>query len=103
MDKKDLQITLNNIDKQLTYAIHEITKDMTFKTFALNIDSCKKEQHCDCPIIQIKISDKSKDSCSITKDFFHEYKELNKDLQKLVFKYMKLTNSFIEFEYGSTQ
>lgn len=99
MTKKDLYITLQNIDKTLTQGIHNIINDMRLETINLNVNSIN--ECASCKIIQIRIGDNSKKACSLTKIFVDEYKELNKRLQELSFKYMKATNSFIEFEYGN--
>lgn len=100
LSKKDLHITLNNIDIQLEKAIDKVIEDLSLKTMNLNLKHAKNQIQCKAPLIKVKISDDGEIACSITREFFDEYREFNRNLQNLVFKYMKVTNSYIEFEYG---
>ena len=98
MNKKDLFITLRNIDEKLQKAIEVIVEGMSLQTINLKINNLTVDiSHS---IVEICICNKSKQACYMTKSFFDEYRELNKKIQHLIFKYMNATNSFIEFKYG---
>ena len=100
MIKKDLYITLLNIDENLTNAIHELMQTITLNTIRVNIRS--RKDSTEEPVIKVRLGSDSSDKVSQqTLDFMVEYKEFNKTIQKLVFKYMQATTSFIEFEYGT--
>jgi len=98
MNKKDLFITLQNIDEKLRNALEIIIESMSLQTINLKINNLSTDRSCS--IVEICICTKSKQACYMTKSFFDEYRELNKKIQHLIFKYMNATNSFIEFKYG---
>lgn len=100
MRKKDLYITLLNIDNNLTNAITELLNTIELQTIRINLRL--RKDSTEEPVIKVRLDSNS--SAHITEDtqeFLIEYKEFNKTMQKLVFKYMQATTSFIEFEYGT--
>ncbi len=98
MHKKNLFITLHNIDSTLQSAIEKRFEQLQLKTIHLELTT--KTDSSNNAIIEVKANEQAASACHDIKDFFEEYRLLNQNIQHLSFAYMKATTSFIEFDYG---
>lgn len=98
MTKKNLFISLNNIDAALKNAIEKRFEQLDLQTIHLELKSLT--DNSDIALIKVEACEKNPSACHDIKEFFEEYRLLNQNIQHLAFGYMKATNSFIEFDYG---